>query len=185
MKDIKSAGKVFEITGKNRDELAEHLLQAMITPTDSGKPIPKATDGRKKKRTSGAGRKPKSASNAASASNRRSSDASAADSSESDSSTSSSSSSSESESESEEEKEKKKSKVGVVLRYIHILNLYYCVWIPLESLGPLTPVEEVSHEAEACEEGEGERERESEEGFSEEVQVEREGVQEGVDPEEG
>ena len=104
MKDMKSAAKIFGVTGKNRDELAVNLLQAMLNPTDTGEPIPKAG----KKRSSKGGRKPKSAS---ATSKRRSSAASAGESSESGSTSSSSSSSSESESESDdEEKEKEKEK---------------------------------------------------------------------------
>ena len=86
MKDIKSAAKVFEVTGKNRDELAEHLLQAMLNPTDKGEPIPKSGKSKKKRSSSKGASKPKSSS---ATSKRRSSGASADESSESASTSSS------------------------------------------------------------------------------------------------
>lgn len=116
MKDIKSAAKIFEVSGKNRDELAEHLLQAMLAPTDTGKPVPESKGkgkGRKKGHSSasGTGSKSKNVSSTAT-SKRRSSAASAADSSDSVStSSSSSSSSSDTDSDSDDEEKEKKSKV--------------------------------------------------------------------------
>ena len=204
MKDLKSAAKIFDVTGKNRDELAEHLLQAMLNPTDKGEPIPKAGKSKKRRSSSSKGAsKPKSAS---ATSKTRSSDASADDSSDSVSSSSSSSSSSDSESESEEEekekeKEKeKKSKVRIVwpacTRSLSLLmlNVGDQTRCHLElSRTKLFVEEDISQEGKTGEEGEGGEgegeERKKGEGLAEEVegQGEGEGEREGegvqVEPE--